>query len=104
MPECRRGEESSVSKRTILFLSIGAIILGIVGWGVLLSAAANCASTQTTTTGGAATCSAGAAGGAAIATLVLLLAGLLTFVAWLLGIIKTARMSRWGWFVVVLLL
>ena len=91
-----------MSKRTILFLSIGAIVIGIVGWVVLLGAAASCTpATSSTTT---ATCSSGAAGGALIATLLLVVAGILTFVSWLLGLIKTARIGKWGWFILVLLI
>jgi hypothetical protein len=90
----------TMSKRTILFLSIGAIIVGIVGWVILLGAAASCTATSST----AATCGTGAAGGALASTLLLLVAAILTFVAWLLGIIKTARIGKWGWFVLVLLI
>jgi hypothetical protein len=90
-----------VSKRTILFLSIGAIVFYIVWVVAFTAAAANCAPA---TAGGTASCTAGAAGGAVIALLAFLVGAVLTFVAWLLGLIKTARMSRWGWFVVVLLL
>ena len=33
-----------------------------------------------------------------------LIGGLVGFVAWLMGLMKTARISRWDWFIAVLLL
>ena len=89
-----------MNKRTILFLSIGAIIIGIAGWVVLFGAAASC----TTTSSGTPSCGSGAAGGSLVAILLLLVAGVLAFAAWLLGLIKTARIGKWGWFVLVLLI
>jgi hypothetical protein len=65
-----------------------------------LAAAANCAPTSTA----AANCTAGAAGGLGIATLLLLVALILTLVAWIFGLIKSAQASAWGWFVLVLLI
>jgi hypothetical protein len=94
-------DEWSMSKRTILILSIGAIIIGIAGWVVLLGAAASCTPATSSTT---ATCSSGAAGGALVAILLLVIAGILTFLSWLFGLIKTARSGKWGWFILVFLI
>ncbi len=87
-------------KRTTLILSIVAIVLFIAGFALFGSAAAGC----TTTAAGQASCSSGAAGSAGIGVLLYSLGGIAAFVAWVLGIIKTATLKRWGWFVVVLLL
>ncbi len=80
-------------KRTTLILSIVAIVLFIAGFALIGSAAA-----------GQASCPSGAAGTAGLGVLVYSLGGLCSAVAWILGIIKTATLKRWGWFVVVLLL
>ena len=38
-----------------------------------------------------------------IGALIVLLGGLLTLIAWIGALIKTARLGRWGWFVCLLL-
>ncbi len=88
-------------KRAILVLSILSILLFIVGFGLAFTAAAGGC---TTTAEGAANCSTGAAAGAGIGVLVYVLGGLCATVAWILGLIKTATVKAWGWFVLVLLL
>ncbi|HEX8036833.1 MAG TPA: hypothetical protein VF510_23445 [Ktedonobacterales bacterium] len=87
-------------KRATLILSILAIVLFIAGTALIVSAASGCTATAT----GQASCSAGAAGTAGLGGLLNLVGGIATAVAWILGIIKTATLKRWGWFVVVLLL
>ena len=75
-----------MSKKTILYLSIGAIALFILGLILVLVGAGN------------------NSGGLALLGVVLYsLAGLLTFLSWLFGIIRTARAQAWGWFVVIFL-
>ncbi len=69
-----------MNKGTIVILSIGAILLYIGALVATLVAAANCTTTTTT----AANCTAGAAGGLGIATLLLLVALVLTLIAWIL--------------------
>ncbi len=86
-------------KRATLILSIVAILLFIVGVVLAGSAAASC-----TTAADQAGCSASAAGGLGIGALLYGLGALCSAVAWILGIIKTATLKRWGWFVLVLLL
>lgn len=87
-------------KRATLILSILAIVLFIAGFALIGSAAAGCTATAT----GQASCSSSAAGSAALGGILNLVGGIAWFVAWLLGIIKTATIKRWGWFVLVLLL
>lgn len=87
-------------KRATLILSILAIVLFIAGFVLLGSAVAGC----TTTAAGQASCSPSAAGSAGLGGILNLLGGIAAFVAWVLGIIKTATLKRWGWFVLVLLL
>ncbi|GEM_PF-1249384 len=83
-------------KRAILFLSIGAIVAFIVG--IVLAGAG---ATQASASSG----SAGAGTLLALIGLILyFLGGLMAFVAWIMGIIATARIGRWGWFVLVLLI
>jgi hypothetical protein len=94
-----------LSKRTILFLSLGAILLGIVGgviYGVGVAAVASCAGTGATTI----TTECAGQGGTSflIGAGVLLLAGILGLIGWIGGLIKTATIGAWGWFVVVLIL
>lgn len=95
-----------VSKRTILFLSIGAIIFYIIGvvltTAAATAAAAGCA--NATTTAAASSCAGGAVGGAGIGLLLYVVGAILTLIAWIGGLIKTAKASAWGWFVLVLLL
>ena len=88
-------------KRAILILSILAIVLFIGGIVLVGGSAANGC---TTTATGQASCTSGAAAGAGIGVLLYVVGAIATFVAWILGIIKTATVRRWGWLVLVLLL
>lgn len=95
-----------MNKRTILILSIVAIVLFIVGFVVTgASAAAVAAQCQPAADGTLpAGCGATSAGGFGIAGLIYLLGFVAAAIAWIMGLIKTAQISRWGWFVAVLLL
>jgi hypothetical protein len=93
-----------LSKRTILFLSIAAILLGIVAavaYGVGLGAVVNCSGTGATTI--STDCAAQGATPILIGIGVGILAGICSLIAWIGGLIKTAQIGRWGWFVVILL-
>jgi hypothetical protein len=95
-------------KRAILILSIVAILLLVIGLVVVIGAGASVAANCTTDASGQVTCpnnsaTTSAAGGVAIGVLVLVLGSVSTFVAWILGLIKTAQVKAWGWFVAVLL-
>jgi hypothetical protein len=82
-----------LNKRTILILTLVSIVLIIVG-AVLTGA-----SISTTTTTGTTTPSASGPGLAVYA-----IGGLVALVTWIMGLVKTAQLKRWGWFVEVLLL
>ncbi len=84
-----------------MFLSLGAIILYLVGYGMAFAAAANCVSNASGSTAAVSTC---AAGGVGISSILMIVGGLLTLVGWIMGLVKTAQIRRWGWFVLVLLL
>lgn len=88
-------------KRATLILSILAIVLIIAGTALVVSAASGCTAATATAP---ASCSSGAAGNAALGGILNLVGYIATFVAWILGIIKTATLKRWGWMVLVLLL
>ncbi len=95
-------------KRAILILSIVAILLLVIGLVVVVGAGASVAANCTTDASGHVSCpngaaSSGAVGGAAIGILLLVLGLLSTGVAWIMGLIKTAQLKAWGWFVAVLL-
>ncbi len=95
-------------KRAILILSIVAILLLVIGLVVVVGAGASVAANCTTDASGQVTCpngaaSSGAAGGVAIGFLLLVLGGLSSTAAWIMGLIKTAQVKAWGWFVAVLL-
>lgn len=95
-------------KRAILILSILAIVLVAVGFFGFAGAAASAAANCTQTASGQAQCATGSTGGilggAAVGSLGLLVGALLAFVSWLLGLIKTAQIKRWGWFVAIFFL
>ena len=90
-----------MSKRTILYLILGAVVLIIIGviLGVLALGGA------TTDATGAVT---GASATAGIFGLLALAAYgigvILALIAWIGALIKTATIGAWGWFVAVLLL
>ncbi len=92
-----------MNKRTITILSIVGIVLFIVGIVVAGAAAANAAAScqnATDTT----SCVNASAGGLGIAGLVYLLGIVASLIAWIMGLVKTAQIGRWGWFVAVLLI
>jgi hypothetical protein len=94
-----------LSKRTILFLSLGAILLGIVGaiaYGVGAGAVASCAGAGATTI--STDCASQGGLPILIGTGILILAGILGLIGWIGGLIKTAQIGAWGWFVAVLIL
>src|SRR5262249_8607303 len=90
-----------LSKRTILYLMLGAIILVILG--VVLGVLA---------VGGATTDASGAVTGASASSGIFGLSAracygmgsIVALIAWIGALIKTAQIGRWGWFVAVLLL
>jgi hypothetical protein len=94
-----------LSKRTILFLSLAAILLGIVAvvaYAIGLGAAASCAGAGATTI--STDCVAQGATPVLIGIGVGILAGILGLIGWIGGLIKTATIGAWGWFVAVLIL
>lgn len=98
-------------KRAVLILSIIAI-LGIIAGVVVLGMAIAAVATQCQqfandqTQLNQCTQSAGTqvAGQTLIAILLYIVGGLCAFVGWILGLVKTAQIGRWGWFVLVLLI
>lgn len=91
-----------MNKRTIWILSLVAIVLFIVGFVVLVGASASAAASCQNSTDP--NCLNSAAGGAGIGVLIIVLGSISSFVAWIMGLVKTAQLGRWGWFVGVLLL
>ena len=98
-------------KRAVLILSIIAI-LGVIGGVIFFVAgtaaiAGQCqqfANDQTQLQACVQQNAAAGAGSLLIGTLAYIVGGLCAFVAWILGLIKTAQIGRWGWFVLVLLI
>ena len=95
-----------MNKRTIALLSLAAIVLlltAFVGFGPAF--ATQLRSCQSATNNPYASNCISSASGAVVIGFVLYLAGALAaVVAWILGLITTAQLGRWGWFVAVLLL
>jgi sugar phosphate permease len=90
-----------MNKRTITILSLVAIVLLIaafLGYGPAFatqlrscqSSPSNCAST--------------ASGGVLIGFALYLLGALAALLAWIMGLVRTAQIGRWGWFLVVFLI
>ncbi|HEV8192811.1 MAG TPA: hypothetical protein VGP82_15205 [Ktedonobacterales bacterium] len=78
-------------------LSRNLYLLGILGFIVAfvvltVSAAGATANADGTITGGNAAL-------ALVSTLLFAVAGIITFIAWIGALIKTAQLQRWGWFV-----
>jgi hypothetical protein len=93
-----------LSKRTILFLSIAAILLFIVGgvsFGVSAGSIASCAGTGATTI--SQDCAAQGGTPALIGFALLGLGGICSLIAFIGGLIKTAQIGAWVWFVLILL-
>ena len=95
-----------MSKRSIVILSLAAIVLlgaAFVGFGPAFST--HLQSCQTSIYGTNPGECLTSASGSVLIGFVLYLAGVLAAVfAWLIGLFYTARLSRWGWFLGVLLL
>jgi hypothetical protein len=95
-----------VNKRTIVILSLAAIVLNViafVGFGPAFSTYLH--SCQTSIYSTHPTSCHASASSAVVIGFVLYLGGVLAAIAaWLMGLIKTAQIRRWGWFAAVLLL
>jgi hypothetical protein len=94
-----------VSKATIALLSIAAIVLNVIAFvkfGPAFSTQLKaCQSSTNTNLLGCLT----SAGSAVDFGLVLYLGGVIAAIlAWIIGLIKTAQIRRWGWFAAVLIL
>lgn len=75
-----------MTKRNILLVSLASIVLLIVGAAL----------------GGVATTPGASVNGTGLA--IYGIGGLAALVGWVMGLVKTAQLKRWGWFVAVLLL
>ena len=95
-----------MTKRIIMILSVAAIVLLIAAFlGFGPAFATHLRSCQSSTNTPYATGCISSASGAVVIGFVLYLAGALAaLVAWILGLIRTAQLGRWGWFVAVLLI
>lgn len=91
-----------MNKRTIAILSIVAIVLFIIG--VVVAGAAGASAAVACQNSTDTSCANGAAGGFGIGLLLYGLGGIAALIAWIMGLIKTAQIGRWGWFVAVLLI
>jgi hypothetical protein len=97
---------ATVNKPTIAILSIAAIVLNVIAFVKFGPAFAtqlrSCqSSTNNTNLLGCLT----SAGSAVDIGFVLYLGGVIAaIIAWVMGLIKTAQIGRWGWFAAVLLL
>ena len=95
-------------KRTILWLVLSGIILAIIGTALfvpaVVSAAGHC--TQAQLNNGTCNITPTSVQSAAIAVGVILwiIAAILDLIAWIMALIRSARMRSWGWFIVVLLI
>jgi hypothetical protein len=95
-----------VSKAIIALLSIAAIVLNVIAFvkfGPAFSTQLKACQSSTTNTNllGCLT----SAGSAVDFGLVLYLGGVIAAIlAWIIGLIKTAQIRRWGWFAAVLIL
>jgi hypothetical protein len=95
-------------KRAVLILSIVSIVFLVIGFIAFGAAAASVAANCTTDATGHVSCPSNAtttsAGvGVLLGILAIVVGGLAGTVAWILGLIKTAQVKAWGWFVAVLL-
>lgn len=95
-------------KKAIIFLSAASIVLYVLFFVLLIGAGASassaCGASATSAEIASSGCANSAVAGFGISFLFFLLGVILAFVAWILGLIKTAQAQAWGWFVVVLLL
>jgi len=98
-------------KLAVLILSIvailaliGGIVFYIAGFAAVAAQCQQFANDQTQLNACAQQHASAGAGGFLIGTLLLIVGALCAFVGWVLGLIKTAQIGRWGWFVLVLLI
>jgi hypothetical protein len=104
--KCLPERKATVNKPAIAILSIAAIVLNVIAFVKFGPAFAtqlrSCqSSTANTNLLGCIT----SAGSAVDIGFALYLGGVIAaIVAWVMGLIKTARIRRWGWFAAVLLL
>lgn len=90
-----------MTKRTITILSLLALVFLIaafVGYGpAFATQLRSCQASYSS-------CVSTATGGVLIGFVLYLLGALAALVAWLMGLVTTARLGRWGWFFVVFLI
>jgi hypothetical protein len=94
-----------VNNRTIALLSLAAIVLNVIAFvGFGPAVATYLFGCRSSLYGPPATGCASATTNAVDIGIALYLGGVAAaLLAWILGLIKTARIGRWGWFVAVLL-
>lgn len=85
--------------RTLTLAGVGLTIIGVV----VLLAGFSGGTTTTDASTGVTTFTAGNPGLAALSSLFFVVGGILSFVAWVGALIKTAQIGRWGWFIGILL-
>ncbi len=94
-------------KKTILWLTLTAIALAIIGFVALIpsvgAAASQCTQEQINTNTCSLRLSGGQAVGAVIGGILWLVSAILWFVAWIGALIRSAKMHTWVWFVIVLI-
>ncbi len=94
-------------KRTILWLEIIAFILAIIGLAVFLpaifSTVQDCTQEQLQAGTCTASVSAEAGAGILIGSVLFTIAGILATIAWIIALVRSARMQSWAWFVIILL-
>ena len=97
-----------MNKKTILWLELAAIVLGIIGGvaiGISSAAAVTNNCTQDQIQAGTCTLTTSAVGpGFYIGLIIVALAGLAGLIAWVMALVRTISMKTWGWFAVVLIL
>lgn len=91
----------SLSTTRKLYLS--AIGLAIIG-AILFFVGAAGATTSIDPNTGLATVSGGNPALSLVAIIVFVVAAIVSFIAWIGALIATAKMGRWGWFVLILIL
>lgn len=93
-----------MSKKTIAFLYVPGIILAIIGYVFIFMAAAAAAPAIQAATTPAALQAAAATATSPLGLALTGIGGILLFISWIGALVATARLGRWGWFCVVLLL
>ena len=93
-----------MKKSVVRNLSLANLVLAIIGVGAFIASAISAAQTSTTSTTAAASPSLTTSGPMLIGSLFFLVAIVCGLIAWIGGLIATAKIQRWGWFVAVLLL